>query len=113
MKWLNAAVARIFHPGCNFQNALILKGEQNIGKSYILEKLGGEWYGVLSDSVDDPHAIDAIQNVWLIKLKEMSAMHKAEVNLKNLLLNVALIIVAPLMQSAPKFPDAVVFLQLP
>ncbi len=80
MKWLTAAVARIFYPGCNFQNALILKGNQNIGKSYILEKLGGAWYGILSDSVDDPHAIDAIQNVWIIELKEMSAMRKAEVN---------------------------------
>lgn len=80
MKWLTAAVARIFYPGCNFQNALILKGNQNIGKSYILEKLGGAWYGILSDSVDDSHAIDAIQNVWIIELKEMSAMRKAEVN---------------------------------
>ena len=80
MKWLTAAVVRIFHPGCNFQNALVLKGNQNIGKSYILEKLGGAWYGILSDSVDDSHAIDAIQNVWIIELKEMSAMRKAEVN---------------------------------
>ena len=61
MNILTAAIARIFHPGCDYQLAPILLGEQGIGKSYLLDKLGGKWYGSLVDDVSDPHAIDAIQ----------------------------------------------------
>ena len=73
---LTAAVARIFHPGCDYQLAPILLGEQGIGKSYQLAKLGGKWYGSLVDDVSDPHAIDAIQKLWIVEIKEMAAMKK-------------------------------------
>ncbi|MBQ3433868.1 MAG: hypothetical protein IJG24_02345, partial [Selenomonadaceae bacterium] len=79
-KWLLGAVARIFRPGCRFQFALTLQGRQGVGKSYILERLGGAWHGVLNDSVDDPHAIDAIQAMWICELKEFKATRKADVN---------------------------------
>ena len=76
LNWLTAAVARIYHPGCDYQLAPILLGEQGIGKSYLLNKLGGKWYGSLVDDVSDPHAIDAIQKLWLVEIKEMAAMKK-------------------------------------
>lgn len=79
-QWLLAALARIYYPGCNFQSALLLHGNQNIGKSYILEKLGGAWYGSLIDDVDDPHAVDAIRNIWICEMKEMAAARKSEIN---------------------------------
>lgn len=74
--WFTAAVARIFHPGCEYQLAPILVGEQGIGKSYTVSRLGGKWYGSLIDDVGDPHAVDAIQNLWLVEIKEMAAMKK-------------------------------------
>lgn len=80
MKWLLAAVARAYFPACNFQSAIVLQGQQNIGKSYLLEKLGGAFYGALIDDVDDAHAVDAIRNVWICELKEFSAARKAEIN---------------------------------
>ena len=73
---LTAAIARIFHPGCDYQLAPILLGEQGIGKSHILGKLFGKWYGSLVDDVGDPHAIDAIQKLWGVEIKEMAAMKK-------------------------------------
>ena len=76
LNWLTAAVARIYHPGCDYQLAPILLGEQGIGKSYVLNKLGGKWYGSLVDDVSDPHAIDAIQKLWIVEIKEMAAMKK-------------------------------------
>ena len=76
MNWLTAAVCRIFHPGCEYQLAPILVGEQGIGKSYSVSQLGGKWYGSLIDDVADPHAVDAIQNLWLVEIKEMAAMKK-------------------------------------
>ena len=79
-KFLLAAMARIYHPGCNFQSALVLQGAQSIGKSYVFERLGGKWHTTLSDNVDDPHAIDALQNSWIVEMKEFSAARKADVN---------------------------------
>ena len=80
LNWLTAAVARIFKPGCKYQTALVLHGEQGIGKSFVLERLGGKWYDTLIDNVDDAHALDTIRNIWICELKEMSAMRKAELN---------------------------------
>ena len=76
--WLVAAVARIFRPGCRYQLTLVLQGNQGIGKTYLLEQLGGAWYGTLADNVDDPHAIDAINKLWLVEIKEASAWKKAD-----------------------------------
>ena len=76
MNILTAAIARIFHPGCDYQLAPILLGEQGIGKSHCLSRLGGKWYGSLVDDVGDPHAIDAIQKLWFVEIKEMAAMKK-------------------------------------
>ena len=73
---LTATVARIFHPGCDYQTAPIILGEQGIGKSHMLGKLFGKWYGSLVDDVSDPHAIDAIQKLWGVEIKEMAAMKK-------------------------------------
>ena len=78
--FLLAAMARIYHPGCNFQSALVLQGAQSIGKSYVFEQLGGKWHTTLSDNVDDPHAVDALQNSWIVEMKEFSAARKADVN---------------------------------
>ena len=76
MNILTAAIARIFHPGCDYQLAPILLGDQGIGKSHCLSRLGGAWYGSLVDDVGDPHAIDAIQKLWFVEIKEMAAMKK-------------------------------------
>ena len=80
MKWLLAAIARIYHPGCRFQNALVLHGDQGIGKSYTLEQLGGPYYAAITDRVDDSHAADTIKLVWIGEFKEMAGMRKADVN---------------------------------
>ena len=80
MKWLTAAIARIFHPGCEFQWALVLHGNQKIGKGYILKRIGGKWYKAISDRVDDPHAVDTVKLVWIGEFKEMNGMRKADVN---------------------------------
>lgn len=79
-KWLLAAVSRLFYPACNFQSALVLQGNQNIGKSYILEQLGGAFYGCLIDNVEDNHAVDALRNFWICEIKELAAARRAEIN---------------------------------
>ena len=89
LKWLLGAIARVYHPGCDFQICLVLQGAQRIGKSKLVKMLGGKeqvnpngqnWHVALKDSVDDAHAVDALQKGWIIEIEEFSAARKAEIN---------------------------------
>lgn len=80
MNWLLGAASRAFHPGCEFQTALVLQGAQGTGKSFLAKKLGGKWHDALKDSVEDPHALDVIRGSWIVELEEFWPADKANVN---------------------------------
>lgn len=89
INWLIAAVARPFHPGCRYQQALVLPGAQGIGKSFILERLGKNWHVTLSDSIDDSHALDTTQKSWILELKEGAAWRKADADAQKRFIDTA------------------------
>lgn len=76
-KWLIAAVARIFEPGCQVDNTLIFEGVQGTGKSSTLKVLASPaWY---TNDVADLGSKDAAQQLpgkWILELAELSAMRK-------------------------------------
>ncbi len=77
-KVICAAVLRVFMPGCKFDHALVLEGEQGIGKSAICAILGGDWSG---DFTVDPHNKDTIQIMqgkWIIELAELEITRRAD-----------------------------------
>jgi len=77
-KFLLQAVARVYTPGCKADHIIVLEGEQGVGKSSIVEILGGSWYG---DIVIDPHArdtVDAMRGKWFIELSEMEAIRRTD-----------------------------------
>ena len=81
-KTLCAAVARVKHPGIKFDNILVLNGDQGIGKSTLIEKLGGEWY---SDSLsltdmNDKTAAEKLQGYWILEIGELAGMKKADID---------------------------------
>lgn len=76
--WLLAAVARVFHPACKWDYCIVLQGKQGIGKSTLLRKLGGAWFGEL-DSIQDDDVVERIQGLWIIELPEMQATKKADI----------------------------------
>lgn len=80
LNWLTAAIARIFKPGCRYRYVLTLVGEQNIGKDFCFQRLGVKWHSSISDSLDDPHSLDALIISWLAVFEEMNAANKASVN---------------------------------
>lgn len=43
--WLIGCVARVYEPGCKFDETLILQGKQGIGKSTLFLTLAGQWFG--------------------------------------------------------------------
>ena len=48
--WLVGAVAKVYEPYAKFDYVLDLVGGQGVGKTSLLQKLGGEWY---TDAVTD------------------------------------------------------------
>jgi predicted P-loop ATPase len=69
-RWLIGAVARVFEPGCKLDTALILQGDQGIGKSSFFSTLGGQWF---DDSLQDLSSKDAfliLHKCWIQELGE-------------------------------------------
>lgn len=77
-KTFTAAVKRIYQPGCKFDYMLTLIGPQGVGKSYILNKLGGDWFSDSLTNVQGKEAYEQLQGVWLIEMGELTATRKAD-----------------------------------
>ena len=80
-KTLVAAVARVKSPGIKFDSIPVLNGNQGIGKSTLIARLGREWY---SDSLSisdmkDKTAPEKLQGNWLLELSEMAGIKKMDV----------------------------------
>lgn len=81
-KTLCGAVARVQRPGAKFDHILVLNGDQGIGKSTLIAKLGGEWY---SDSLsltdmNDKTAAEKLQGYWILEIGELAGMKKADID---------------------------------
>lgn len=74
-----AAVARIFRPGVKFDNVLVLVGQEGVGKSEILFRLGGDWFNDSLTTVHGKEAYEQLQGAWLIEMAELAGLKKAEV----------------------------------
>ncbi len=82
-KSLIGAVNRVLEPGCKFDTVLVLDGKPGIGKSTILQKLGGQWF---SDSLSladtrDKTAAEKLQGCWIMEIGEMQGTRKADVDI--------------------------------
>ena len=77
-KALVAAVARIFRPGIKYDTVLVTVGDQGLGKSYILKRLGGDWHSDSLTTVQGKEAYEQLQGAWIIEMAELSATRKAE-----------------------------------
>lgn len=81
-KTLVAAVARIMRPGCKFDYVLTLVGEEGKGKSFLIDKLGQQWF---SDSFNfgmlhgqSNKAYEQLAGAWIIEVGELVGLRRAE-----------------------------------
>lgn len=78
-KVLTAAVARVFDPGCKFDYAMVLEGNQGEGKSMSLEILASKpWF---TDGIGDIHNKDVVDQMvgkWIIELGELAGVRGRE-----------------------------------
>lgn len=77
-KALAAAVARIYRPGCKFDYMLTLRGQQGIGKSALISKLGVEWYSDSFTTMQGKESYEQVLGVWIMEVGELAGMKKAE-----------------------------------
>ncbi|WPO59291.1 virulence-associated E family protein [Bacteroides fragilis] len=75
-----AAVARIYSPGCKFDYVTVIVGEQGIGKSTTLAKMGGDWFSDSVSTLVGREALESIQGSWLIELGELASLKKADID---------------------------------
>lgn len=85
-KWLIAAVARVFKPGCKFDHMLVLEGKTDIGKSRALRLLS-TFNGVhyFNDSLTfstlfDKDTILNVQGALIVEFPEMTGITKRDSN---------------------------------
>ena len=79
-KMLVAAVARVYEPGIKFNQIPIIVGPQGIGKSILLEKLGGAWFSnsfTITDMRDTCNA-EKLRGCWIIELETFTNLRKAD-----------------------------------
>lgn len=73
------AVARVMRPGVKFDYCLIMQGAQGIGKSSLLNILGGEWYKDGVTTLEGKEGADQVRGQWLIELGELEGIRRSEV----------------------------------
>jgi hypothetical protein len=79
--WLVSMVARGMQPGCQCRSVIVLLGDEDIGKSKLVETLASkEWYRDVSGSLEGKEAHILMKGAWLVELGELSSMSKTEEN---------------------------------
>ena len=78
LKTLLACAIRAYKFGAKYDNMLILSGEQGIGKSTILEKLGKDWFADFKARTVGKEAEEAIAGKWIVEMGELAALNKQE-----------------------------------
>jgi hypothetical protein len=80
MRWMISAVARALLPGCKVDTALVLVGEQGIGKSTVGKVLAyrDEWFSDALPPVHSKEASDHLRGKWLIEFGEMATHSRSD-----------------------------------
>lgn len=77
IRFLIGAVARIFEPGCKFDNALILQGGQGIRKSTFFKILAGrEWFDDSLGNTSDKDEKMKLHQTWFMEWAELETVFK-------------------------------------
>jgi putative DNA primase/helicase len=76
--WLSM-VARIYRPGCQADNMIVLEGPQGIKKSSALRVIGGQWFAEQHENVTGRSFFEVLQGKLLVEISEMDAFSRAEV----------------------------------
>ena len=78
-KWFIAAVKRVFEPGCQFDNMIVLQGPTGIGKTTFCRLLSNNFYSELKfDEIGNKDIVDKLNKSWIAIIDEMDNFGKKE-----------------------------------
>lgn len=79
-KWFTAAVARIYQPGIKFDYMPVFVGKAGLGKSYLIDKLGGKWFSDTSvDLRNKKESMEEMQGVWIMEWGELTSFRTSSI----------------------------------
>jgi putative DNA primase/helicase len=76
-RWLIAAVARAYRPGCQADTVLVLQGSEGQFKSRFFEDLGGRWFVRMSAELGSKDSIETMRRAWIVELDELDAIKRS------------------------------------
>lgn len=75
-QFLKAMVKRVFEPGCEYQEMIVLVGEQGIYKSNIFRDLSRGWFLDSLDSTESKIVGERTEGSWIVALDELKLFKK-------------------------------------
>jgi putative DNA primase/helicase len=76
--WIGMA-ARVYLPGCQLDNMVVLEGGQGIGKTRALRLIGGTWYTEAKEAVTSRDFFMVLHGKLVVEIAELDSFNKAEV----------------------------------
>ena len=77
-KFALGAVARIYEPGCQMDNMLVLTGHQGVGKSTGLRTLSNGWFADSPLPLGDKDSYLQLGGRWFYEISELDSFRRAE-----------------------------------
>ena len=77
--WWIGMVARVFQPGSQVDNMIVLEGSQGKGKTSAMRAVGGRWHAEAHEAVTKKDFFITLQGKLLIEISELDAFNRAEV----------------------------------
>lgn len=87
VKAFTAAVTRVFEPGTKFDHTVTFSGIEGAGKSFLLSKMGMQWYSDSFGNLHTKEGVEQVQGVWIMEVGELYGFKKAEVEAIKLFLS--------------------------
>lgn len=76
--WIGMA-ARVYWPGCQLDNMVVLEGAQGIRKTTALRAIGGPWYTEAKEAVTSKDFFMVLHGKLIVEIAELDSFNKAEV----------------------------------
>lgn len=81
IKWFMAAVKRVLYPGCKFDNMIVIRGGQGIGKSTICERIANSFFSTISlGEIGSKDIINKLNKSWICIIDEMDTFNRKEMS---------------------------------
>lgn len=76
--WMVGAVKRVYEPGCQFDNVLVLEGKQGSSKTTALRVLGGIWHAESITDVGSKDSLQTLRGKWIVEFAELDALGRVD-----------------------------------